>query len=693
MLSVATGDGRMSDMRGHVPAGSPSKAVKIVEPQVPASAKPSDATNAPGRGRQIKTSKEPANGSTTSNNSNNTKTAKRSKPRTMDELDRRVENDALDLLNMKKEIATQQKLEVKRAMQRLLGVKKEYDVIRAENNVKNSQVKKVKDETLSLRGIDAAVHQSSNKTAQTCKNLTRQLALVEEGAAAEQRTLDMQKMMRARTSADTHSVKIEVVDIETRAEKLRHDVASVEATLQLSRKELLERELKLEKMREQGRGRRKDRASKMSMLHSIVADGQQSVSLVRSSFFTQGGSPHSGTGSPSTLGGNALSPDRGDFNYNLGQGPTIADSAYGHGHSTNTATHSSSGAIRSKPSSAARSSAGFGSGENADPEIDDFVTPADVPRKKAQRMTLAEIEEMVDRYSSRDSRLEKLNQLEVDLKETVAGQKTKKLQLTEEIVQAQQKVAQLASQRQVYHDVENQTRSLHAVKKEYDDCKEKDYRLKVNLISLKRSIPRLLSKLTKVEHPVPTDMQLHDAVNRLMAEISKYFKEISQELAKDATAEDIANGTATDDEKQSEIDKLHNMPGFSKLQKELYFNMMGARPDNSVGNIRVSTDKVGGGAGVGASSGGSINHHQSGSGNDENDANGNLSVGNKHENKRRKEDVYGGPDAESPVIDRAMVKKISALVFERDGKGQIPQALIKAEKGPEPKKKAYVFRD
>ena len=202
MLSVATGDGRMSDVRGHVPAGSPSKAVKIVEPSVPASAKPSDATNAPGRGRQIRSSSVAAAGSTASNNSGNTKKSAgtgRAKPRTIDELDRRVENDALDLLNMKKEIAIQQKLEVKRAMQRLLGVKKEYDVMKAENNVKHSQVKRVKDETLSLRGVDAAVHQSSTKTAQTCKNLTRQLALVEEAATAEQRTLDMQKLMRART--------------------------------------------------------------------------------------------------------------------------------------------------------------------------------------------------------------------------------------------------------------------------------------------------------------------------------------------------------------------------------------------------------------------------------------------------------------------------------------------------------------
>jgi len=119
--------------------------------------------------------------------------------------------------------------------------------------------------------------------------------------------------------------------------------------------------------------------------------------------------------------------------------------------------------------------------------------------------------------------------------------------------------------------------------------------------------------------------------------------------------------------------------------------MMGARPDNSAGNIRVSTTKVGGGGGGAAGSSGMQNgSHGSvhGSGND-----GAGKEGGNTNGKHRKEDIYGGPDAESPVIDRAMVKKISALVFERDGKGQIPEALIKREKEPEQVKKAYVFRD
>ena len=52
----------------------------------------------------------------------------------------------------------------------------------------------------------------------------------------------------------------------------------------------------------------------------------------------------------------------------------------------------------------------------------------------------------------------------------------------------------------------------------------------MNLVALKRSIPRLLMKLTKVPHPVPTDLQVSDAVHRLTGEIHKYFKEIFDNL-------------------------------------------------------------------------------------------------------------------------------------------------------------------
>ena len=122
MLSIVTDEGLRTDLRGHAAAPTP-KSVKIVEPSAPSALKPSGQAQAPSKGRQIRQGHSVAESSTDG-------PKKRARAQTMEELDRRVENDALELLNMKKDIQEQQKLEVKNAMKTLMGIKKEYDVLR-----------------------------------------------------------------------------------------------------------------------------------------------------------------------------------------------------------------------------------------------------------------------------------------------------------------------------------------------------------------------------------------------------------------------------------------------------------------------------------------------------------------------------------------------------------------------------------
>ena len=113
--------------------------------------------------------------------------------------------------------------------------------------------------------------------------------------------------------------------------------------------------------------------------------------------------------------------------------------------------------------------------------------------------------------------------------------------------------------------------------------------------------------------------------------------------------------------------------------------MMGARPDDSSQNVRIITDKARSKTNTPHEN--MLTKHQT-------HTEKHVKHSKKDEMKRKKDELYGGPDAaESPVVDRAMVKRISALVFARDGKGVIPEALAKKDKAPEPKKKAFVFRD
>ena len=41
---------------------------------------------------------------------------------------------------------------------------------------------------------------------------------------------------------------------------------------------------------------------------------------------------------------------------------------------------------------------------------------------------------------------------------------------------------------------------------------------------------------------------------------------------------------------KSELDRLIDMPGFNRMKAEIYFNMMGARPDPSANNVRIHSE-------------------------------------------------------------------------------------------------------
>jgi predicted RNase H-like nuclease (RuvC/YqgF family) len=126
----------------------------------------------------------------------------------------------------------------------------------------------------------------------------------------------------------------------------------------------------------------------------------------------------------------------------------------------------------------------------------------------AKRMSVAQVREVLQRYSSQSSRMEKLHQLDADLRNNIAMQHRKKQELSEQLAQAVFKIQQLASSRQIYQEVDLKDSALAATSKECDECKDRDFRLRLNIESLKQSIPRFLTKVTKVVHPKPTEAQV-----------------------------------------------------------------------------------------------------------------------------------------------------------------------------------------
>jgi len=130
---------------------------------------------------------------------------KRSKPKTMEDLDRIVEEDELDLINVKRDIKANQKHEISNQQRRLMVLKKQHDNLHSDNNAREKTCKNLLDKVLMFKNIDTAVNEAKLQTDQMCKDLNMKKASVEESGNAEQRTLNMQLLMKKRLGKNHYS--------------------------------------------------------------------------------------------------------------------------------------------------------------------------------------------------------------------------------------------------------------------------------------------------------------------------------------------------------------------------------------------------------------------------------------------------------------------------------------------------------
>jgi hypothetical protein len=121
---------------------------------------------------------------------------------------------------------------------------------------------------------------------------------------------------------------------------------------------------------------------------------------------------------------------------------------------------------------------------------------------------------MVQRYVSQSARMERLRQLDAELRATIVLQQKKKNEFSEHLAHTVFRIQQLASSRQIYQEVDLKDSALAATSKECEDCKDREFRLKLSIESLKQSIPRFLMKVTKVPHPKPTENQVWTACSQ-----------------------------------------------------------------------------------------------------------------------------------------------------------------------------------
>mmetsp|Transcript_14047 Transcript_14047/g.21000 ORF Transcript_14047/g.21000 Transcript_14047/m.21000 type:complete len:617 (-) Transcript_14047:179-2029(-) len=476
----------------------------------------------------------------------------------IDDLDKLLENDAAALLNMKKEINQAQSAEMEKARTALAALQKEYDGIRTANVVKERELADVLDSKKVLEGFMVTQEENMSSHNRAIAGIESDLDAVEDSIQAEARTRSMLTYLSNRLEQDIMDCKAQSHVLTQQLNQAKAEYTGLESTLRLSKHELAAEERHVEVLTKTVKSRTDQRQQKMQELQSMVMEGKQSVERVRQSL-------HS-----------TLDRIKGNQELETKMGHRMLD-----GHES---------AIQSSPRARGESCA----------------SPTDISssRDGSFSLTRQQIEDIVTSYNSKSSRIERLNQVQADLKEQLANHKSKKQSIEDLLERSQRKLQMLASNRQMYQEVDMKDAALTSARKEGDDCRERDQRMRKGVESLRRAVPRFLQKVNKDlipdgGRPVSVEM-LPDVVHKLDDEINKLIKQIGERMLKDATPEDLSTMSASVQEysalpssdNTSETSRLHKLPGYNRLQKQLFMNLMTAVPDCSEKNVRVPAAQV-----------------------------------------------------------------------------------------------------
>ena len=139
-------------------------------------------------------------------------------------------------------------------------------------------------------------------------------------------------------------------------------------------------------------------------------------------------------------------------------------------------------------------------------EGDDNVDeePVDDIEELFRWQSTMQINDVIERYTTRDLRLQKVIQQDADMRDSLIFQKRKRDDLTTQLARTAAKHNLLASSRQVYQEVDMKDAALTSARKECEECQEREKRLRQNIESIGRAFPRFLTKITRVVHPIPT---------------------------------------------------------------------------------------------------------------------------------------------------------------------------------------------
>lgn len=201
----------------------------------------------------------------------------------IEEIDKILEDDALALLNIKKEISSAQAEELLKIHDALLVTKREFDGIVVQNSTKERELDALRIQWQSLVGVDRATNITQKEAKSAMRDLTDQTAQVLDDLAAEQRTIKMQALMIKRLDEEIGKCRVDASKAMINVETAQHDLQLAENSMQVNRQYLLEQETQLEKLQQTLRQRKDQRDGKINMLHNLSVESEVPIARLQMS--------------------------------------------------------------------------------------------------------------------------------------------------------------------------------------------------------------------------------------------------------------------------------------------------------------------------------------------------------------------------------------------------------------------------
>jgi chromosome segregation ATPase len=210
-----------------------------------------------------------------------TSTIKITDSTTMEELDHILEEDALKLINMKKDVFSAQQDELAKLKASVMNVKKEYDSLRALNSYKAKSLQALSDKKMNLSELDRS--DSANNTAghHVLNTLRQQTSEILLQLTEEQRTSKMLTLMIKRLDDEIGQCRMEIAQLTVQSDQAKHDAAVTQGSLIALRQELLEQENHLAKINSTLKTRKEERSNKINVLQTMSVEGGSSFMRIQ----------------------------------------------------------------------------------------------------------------------------------------------------------------------------------------------------------------------------------------------------------------------------------------------------------------------------------------------------------------------------------------------------------------------------